>query len=336
MSLLFLNLLNMRRRLFLHSSSAAAILALTGCGGGGGGATDGAASPGGSTPGNLGAGPVAPQPAPEKGNPGHLPEKVLACYYTAWDTRTYKISDIPSDFNVIYLFHAKPQGTPVNGNWNNVGNGSFFFEFYDDVPAAQVQACRSRGQKVILTVGGAAAGFNFDNRTKSTNFIASFQVMYDRLGGVDGCDFNNFEANIGSSPTEMVWIASRLKALYGDSFAITAPPQPNSPEDRAMLRAMASAGVLDWAGPQYYDWSGFNEPGFISRRTDDWVNDLGADKVVVGLAANYSNGPSLQDCIREWDSVKAKHPSIRGMFCWSAQFNLQGGNTWGSTMKARL
>jgi len=45
----------------------------------------------------------------------------------------------------------------MNGNWNNVGNGAFEFEFYADVTAAQVQACRTRGQLVILTVGGAQA-----------------------------------------------------------------------------------------------------------------------------------------------------------------------------------
>ncbi len=265
-----------------------------------------------------------------------LPAQVLACYYTGWDTGTYRITDVPADFNVVYLFHAKPRGTPVNGNWNNVGDGAFEFEYFDAVPAAEVQACRARGQKVILTVGGAAAGFNFDARAKSAEFVASFHAMQERLGGVDGCDFNNFEANIGSSPQEMVWIAAQLKARYGSGFAITAPPQPNSPEDRALLRAMAGAGVLDWAGPQYYDWSGFNDAGFISRRTDDWVADLGADKVLLGLAANYGNGPSLADCLREWDAVRARHPGIRGAFCWSAQLNLAGGNVWGANMKARM
>ncbi|KQT11193.1 hypothetical protein ASG30_04730 [Ramlibacter sp. Leaf400] len=261
---------------------------------------------------------------------------MLACYYTAWDTGTYKIDAVPVDFNVIYLFHAKPNGNPVNGSWNNVGDGSFKFEHYAEVTSAQVQRCRNRGQRVILTVGGAQAGFNFNTRQKSQNFVASFQDMYNRLGGLDGCDFNNFEANIGSSPAEMVWISQQLKAIYGPDFAITAPPQPNSLEDRAMLRAMSDAGVLTWAAPQYYDWSGFNAVGFISNRTNDWVYDLGADKVMLGLAANYANGPSLQDCIREWDVVKARHPGVRGMFCWSAQLNLSGGNTWGRTMVARL
>ena len=264
------------------------------------------------------------------------PARILGCYYTGWDTGSYRITDVPTDFNVIYLFHAKPRGTPANGNWNNVGDGGFNFEFHEQVPAGQVQACRARGQRVILTVGGAQAGFNFDSRDKSTRFVESFHAMHGALGGVDGCDFNNFEANIGSSPQEMVWIATQLKARYGNDFAITAPPQPNSAEDRAMLKAMSDAGMLDWAGPQYYDWSGFSEAGFISRRTDDWVRDLGAGKVLLGLTANYGNGPNLEDCLREWDAVRAKYPDIRGAFCWSAQLNLAGGNVWGANMKARM
>ena len=61
-----------------------------------------------------------------------------------------------------------------------------------------------------------------------------------------------------------------------------------------------------------------------------------ASKVVVGLGGSYANGPSLSDCTREWDRIKAAHPTIRGMFCWSAQTNLSADNVWGSTMKARL
>jgi chitinase len=319
----------MKRRLFL-SGSAAAALTLVGCGGGGGGSTAADAGAGAGASGNLAT-------ASTLGTTGAaFPDKILGCYYTAFDTQGLRLTDIPSDFNVIYLFHAKPAAHVTNGNWNNQGDGSFEFQHYADIPVADIQACRARGQKVILTVGGANAGYNFDNRAKSQNFVNSFKVMHDRLGGVDGCDFNNFEANIGSSPAEMIWISQQLKAMFGQGFAITAPPQPNSPEDRAMLKAMSDAGVLTWAAPQYYDWSGFNAAGFVANRTNDWVADLGAEKVVLGLSANYHNGPSLQDCIREWNAVKAAHPSIRGAFCWNAQLNIQGTNAWGSAMKAIL
>ena len=337
----------MQRRLFLQSSSAAAVLALTGCGGGGGGADLGtaavAADPQSVTPARAPAQEVAvTQPAAVAASSA-LPAKILACYYTTWDTGTYKLSDVPSEFNVIYLFHAKPQGTPVNGSYNNVGDGSFFFEHYDAIPAEMVQTVRQRGQRVILTVGGAQAGFAFDNRSKSENFLASVKTMYTRLGGFDGIDFNNYEATIVSAAnvvavtTELVWISQQLKATYGSDFAITSPPQPNDPLQQTMMAALARFGVLDYAGPQYYDWSGFNAPGFISKRTDTWVDVLGdAKKAVVGMSANYSNGPSMDDCLREWDALVKKHPDIRGAFCWSAQTQLAGGNAWAKEMKKRL
>lgn len=290
---------------------------------------------------------------------GTFPAKVLGCYYTGWATGTYKITDVPMDFNVIYLFHCKPNGTPVNGNYNNVGNGSFFFEFYDQVPAAAIQQCRNRGQKVILTLGGAAAGFTFDTRTKSDNLLASLRTpttgIIARLGGVDGIDFNNFEAgllnagNFAAVRTEMIYIAQQLRITYGNDFAITAPPGAintggtpvngigmSSSYDLDLMGALADAGVLTYAAPQYYDWSFYNQPGSISGINQQWAARLGATRTVLGLSANYSNGPSLADCIREWDAVKAAHPSIRGMFCWNAQLNLSGGNQWGSAMKARL
>jgi len=323
----------MQRRLFL-SGSAAAALGLIGCGGGGGGA-GGTELPAGLVATNLTPNELS-RPLQQGASSSAMPTKVLSCCYATWDTGRFRLTDIPMDFNVINVFHAKPDGAPVGGSWNNVGNGSFMFEHYAEVPVSDIQTCRARGQKVLLTVGGAGAGFNFADRSQSSNFVASFREMNDRLGGFDGCEFNTFEAGIGTSAAEMIWMATQLKALYGADFAITAPPQPNSADDLALMKAMADAGVLTWASPQYYDWPGFNAPGFISNRTNDWVAALGPQRVMVGLSANYADGPSLSDCIREWDSIKAAHPELRGMFSWNAQLNLAGGNAWGSTMRSRL
>ncbi|MEJ7928886.1 hypothetical protein WG922_02775 [Ramlibacter sp. AN1015] len=347
----------MKRRLFLHAGSAAAVSTLAACGGGGGDTADQLSAPAPTVgaaqePDVLRGQDPSPTPTP---NPTEaqdvtsaptasaLPEKILGCYYTTWDTGTYKITDVPDAFNLIFLFHSKPNGAAVNGSFNNVGNGSFMFEHYSAVSAEQIQVCRRRGQRVILTVGGAHAGYAWDTRTKSHNFVESFKTMYARLGGVDGIDFNNYEAtilnqsNIGAVSTEMIWIASQLKGMYGSSFAVTSPPQPNSPEQQALMAAMAKAGVLDCAGPQFYDWSGFNAPGYIEGRMDNWVELLGGpSRALVGLSANYSNGPSMADCIREWNAVKRKYPSVRGAFCWSAQTMLAGGGGWGRTLKSML
>jgi chitinase len=323
----------MKRRLFLLSGTAAATAAaLSACGGGGGGGGVGgpASSP---ANGSLATGVATSQALAADG----LPAKILGCYYTAWDAGTYKITDVPTDFNVIYLFHCKP-----NGMGNNQGDGGVVFEHFGDITAEQVQACRKRGQKVILTVGGAGQGYAWDNREKSGKLVSSFRAIADQLGGVDGIDYNNFEGtivhegNVDTVGAEMVWAAKELKAAYGQQFAVTSPPQPNDPVQRRLMQILKDGGVLSYAGPQYYDWSGFNEPGYISNSIDVWTGLLGEDHVAIGLSANYSNGPSMDDCIREWNVVKAKHPTVRGMFCWSAQHNLQGGNAWGAQMRSML
>jgi hypothetical protein len=331
----------MNRRLFLRSGSAAAVTAaLAACGGGGGG------SAGSGGTGSMAAGsamadtatgvttaPAAPAAAQQASASG-LPSRILGCYFTGWDT-AYKITDVPSDFNVIYLFHCKPVG-------GHGGDGSFMFEFSGDVTAAQVQAVRSRGQKVILTVGGAGAGFAWDSRAKSTNFVNSFKAIVASLGGVDGIDYNNYEGSVIHNGNyavvsgEMIWISQQLKAAYGAGFAVTSPAQPNDPLQQQLMVDMQKAGVLTYAAPQYYDWSGFNAPGFISTRTGTWVGLLGEQATAVGLSAGYSDGPSLDDCIREWNVIKKNYPNVRGMFCWSAQHNLRAGNGWGSTMRGLL
>ena len=322
----------MHRRLFLQSGSAAAIGSLlAACGGGGGGGTSAVA---GSMVGGGSSGPgQAPANAPTADG---MPAKVLGCYFTAWDT-SFRITDVPTDFNVIYLFHCKP-----NGKANNAGDGSVIFEHFGDITRDQVQACRSRGQKVILTVGGAGQGYAWDNRTKSTNLVNSFRAIADQLGGIDGIDYNNYEGhivhagNVQTVGAEMVWAAQQLKAAYGQHFAVTSPPQPNDPVQRQLMQILANGGVLSYAAPQYYDWSGFNAPGFISNSIDTWTQLVGEQHLAVGLTANYHNGPSMDDCIREWNAIVAKHPGVRGMFCWSAQTNLQGGNAWGSQMRSML
>ncbi|HEV7453191.1 MAG TPA: hypothetical protein VGO16_17780 [Pseudonocardiaceae bacterium] len=346
----------MKRRLFLLSGSAsAAALALTACGGGGGGAAPSSGvdtTAAGSTIGGTSAATTPLQasiPAstgtttastttttaqPAASASGGLPSKILGCYFTGWDT-SYRITDVPTDFNVIYLFNAQNGGT-------NSGDGSWTWPFSGDVTSAQIQQVRQRGQKVILTVGGAGLGFVYTNRTQSTNCVNSIKAIVSQIGGLDGVDFNNYEAgiinsgNVTAMCNEMVWIAQQLRATYGADFAITSPAGAAGTLDENLMLALQTAGMLTYAAPQHYDWSGFNAVGYIANSVDTWSRALGASSVVVGLSANYANGPSLSDCQREWATIKAAHPNIRGMFCWSAQTNLSGGNTWGSTMKAAL
>lgn len=259
------------------------------------------------------------------------PSKVFAAYFESWTT-SMNITAVPTIFNTIYLFNAQPVD-------QTSGTFSWPFSWNSNVSPANVQVCRARGQKVILSCGGAGQAFPFTTRQQSTNFVSSFQSMATAFGGVDGCDMNNYESGVESLQSEMIWIGQQLKSIYGSSFLITSPPEPDAQYQKDLCSAMYNAGALDYAAMQFYDWVGFKDPGFISGRVNTWVTLMGAaNRVVVGLPADYSpsTSPTLAECTREWDIIEAAHPTIRGAFGWSAQTNNVGGNVWGTTMAARV
>ena len=254
-----------------------------------------------------------------------LPKRVVATYFKLW-SGTSRITSVPLHYNQIYLFHSQPVSS---------GTGAFSFNYSAAVTAAEIDECQKRGQRVVLTIGGENAGFNFSTRAQSNAFIASFKTMNDLLGGVDGCDFNNFEAFIGSSATEMVYIGKALKAFYGQNFSITCPPGPDknwAPMDFVLVKAMADAEVLDYAGPQFYDSSFLTSTEAIVRMTKDWITNIGAEKVVIGLSANYAAGPTLTTCMTAWNQLELSHPGLRGVFAWSTQDDAKASYKWGSSM----
>jgi len=259
------------------------------------------------------------------------PSKVFATYFEAYNYATLNITAVPTLFNTIYLFNAQPSGTAGAFSWPWADNSL--------VSPSNIQVCRNRGQRVILSCGGAGAAFAFTTRQQSTNFVASFQDMYAALGPLDGCDMNNYESGVQSSQTEMIWIAQQLRSIYGSGFYITTPAEPDSQYQKDLCVAMYNAGVLNYASVQLYDWAPSKDPGYISGRINTWVTLMGAaDRVVVGLPADYSPSTSatLAECIREWDIIEAAHPTIRGAYGWSAQTNYTGGSDWGTTMAARV
>ncbi len=270
--------------------------------------------------------------------PTPMPSRVLATYFKCYDP-TLALADVSLAYNTIYLFNAEPlRDAPYPG--------TFFFPYLNTITAGDVAVCRNRGQRVLLSVGGYNAGFNFTTRAESSAFVRSFQTIYQALGGLDGCDFDNFEEYTvspdppfvpASDPVEMIWIATQLRTLYGSNFSITMPPAPSHVYDQTLALAMVTAGVLNYAAPQFYDWSGFDVPtdeGFI----DAWVTLLGASHVAVGLGANYPYMGSLTvpQNVDVWMYAKSTYPTIKGLFGWSAQDDAEHGWTFGTAMAALL
>lgn len=275
---------------------------------------------------NVGASPatyVSTGESEDISGSGGAPAKVFGIYfesYHAWrPAPTPQIQDIPTQFNVIYLFNLR---------FNS--NGSARWESGSDVTNAEIQTVRARGQKVVLTLGGSGITFIYTDRAQSQALVNSLYTIIDSMGGVDGIDWNNYEggvltdSNRAAFATELIWIVGQLRARYGSNFMCTSPAA-TAPNDQWALQQLNNAGLLTYAAPQFYDWSGYSDVGRIKSQVDSWVSILGdASKVVVGFPADYLSrwdgglGPDTAVCQREWDAIKAAHPTIRGCFGWSS------------------
>jgi len=249
-----------------------------------------------------------------------MSQKVIAMYLPNWAGYQRRLQDFDPIINTIYLFHATPAG---NGNLN--------FQMFGGTFLQDARTFVASGRRLILTVGGANAGFGLHNRQESNNFIASFRRINESLGNVlSGLDWNNFEAGQLPTTEEMIFVSRTLREIYGANFRISTPPAPWRAADLDLGVAMKNAGVLangGYFGPQYYDGPGLDTEGAVMSNTERWVNAMGQESVVVGFgvanAGNYWSGAEAAQCLR---NVLARWPNIRGIYNWEANYDNANGN----------
>lgn len=264
---------------------------------------------------------------------GGLPSKVVAGYYPNWTPSPVRIKDVHAAYNVIYLFAAKPvggsPGTTGAVTFQSPGDG----RGASSNLKADIQLARTTQQrKIILSVGGAGAGMSFPNRQKSQTFVASIGEIHEQLGGIDGMDWNTFEADQAPDTEEMIWISRELKRLY-PGFLITAPPAPWNQLDQAFCKTMIEAEAMDYAAPQYYDGPNLATQSYITQSVDLWAELVGASHLVVGFGIwDATNYMSIGDAVSTWNQLEQKHPSLRGAFDWQIHTDETNGWSFASQM----
>ncbi|MBP9742627.1 MAG: hypothetical protein KBD37_04635 [Burkholderiales bacterium] len=141
-----------------------------------------------------------------------LPSGQIVGYYetwlatATWDAATYSLAKIPAYVNTIPLAFAKPDATYTSGSF--VGTGLDFTPSFSLVESS-IAIAHSKGQKVLLSVGGATYQ-NFGTATNSKmNVPALIGLVRDlHLDGIDldfepsgnGC--SNLNATSLSCPTD--------------------------------------------------------------------------------------------------------------------------------------
>lgn len=242
-----------------------------------------------------------------------LPPKVAAVYWTRWNSGL-RLTQVPTAYNVLILFAATRGGNPGDIVWGQ-----------NDI-AADIRTCMGRGQKVVLSVGGAGEGISFSSRDVSQRLVNGVVRINGELGGsqqspvLAGVDFNTFEANATPNTTEYLWMAKELKRIFGSDFAITSPPAPWNEADKAFCKEMIAQGAMDYAGPQFYDGPGLSDPNYIISVTKAWITQVAggdASKIIVGFGiADAPNYSSVDQIKTAWNAIKQAFPTIRGVFLW--------------------
>jgi hypothetical protein len=267
---------------------------------------------GGTTPPT--ATPIAPTATPLPPVSG----KVVGGYWPFWPDSPVRIRDVHPGYNLIYLFSARPvggsPGTTGAVYWSTPGDGRGAATNLK----SDIQYARSvQGRKIILSVGGAGWGMSFPDHTHSINFVNSIADIYTQLGGIDGLDWNTFEADQQPDLEEMAWISLELKRRY-PGFLITAPPAPWNSRDKLFCQEMVRRGAMDYAAPQYYDGPNLANPDYVVSSITEWVGLVGAEHLVVGFGVNpgVTNYMTIEQAVSTWNRVEANYPNIHGGFVW--------------------
>ncbi len=167
------------------------------------------------------------------GNPG-IPSRVLVGYWHNFDNGSgfIKLRDVSTDWDIVNLAF----GEPVAGSTSRIG-------FTPDVRTsiaevqADVQVLKSRGKKVLLSVGGANGHVELRNATERQEFVDSVTGII-RQYGLDGLDVDfegqSVHVDRGDSditnPTTPV-IVNLIAALrqirnnVGTGFVLTMAPE---------------------------------------------------------------------------------------------------------------
>ena len=282
-----------------------------------------------------------------------LPVNPFASYWPFWNP-VRRLVDFPTTFNLIWLFRGRPVGgTPGTTGAVEFNTGA---EAYPaSVSAfmnADIATCRARGQKILLSVGGANNQITINTQARADAFVASIKTINVQLGGsgttaaIDGIDWNNFEgASVSGSGTWMTYAGQQLKAYYGSDFLITAPPAAfdltsggQGGSDRLLLATMYAGGALDWMCPQFYD--GINSTAEVRSALDFYntavtVNGASVQipRSLIGIGfglrtTTWDNAGYwyIADAITTWNSMVSESKAPKGTFNWA--FHLDPTNTF--------
>ncbi len=291
------------------------------------------------------------------GNGAGLPKHAVTGYWQNFNNgaAVQKISDVPSQYDIIAVAFADATGTPgaVSFTLDSAGlNGYAVDQFKADIKAKQ-----AAGKKVIISVGGETGTVSVSDSASATNFADSVHSLMQTYG-FDGVDI---DLENGLNATYMTQALRALSAKAGPSLIITMAPQTldmQSTSSGYFQTALNVKDILTVVNTQYYNSGSMLgcDGKVYSQGTVDFLTALACIQLEGGLAPSQVGlgvpastrgagsgyvDPSVVnnalDCLAKATNCGSftpskTYPDLRGAMTWSTNWDATAGNAWSNAV----
>jgi chitinase len=298
------------------------------------------------------------------GGSSGLPAHILMGYWQDFTNGAdnLTLADVPTSYNLVAVAFGTATDTPgqvafsLDSTLASDLGGYTQQQFIDDI-----QTLQSRGQKVILSVGGANGTISVDDAASASAFASSVYSLIQEYGfnGVD-IDLEN-----GVDPTYMASALEQLESDVGSSLIITLAPQTVDTQttgDDYFQLALDIQPILTMINTQYYNSGTMNgcDGNVYAEGTENFITALACtelegglspSQVGLGLPASTSAAgsgyvdPSVVndalDCLASGQNCGSfvpptTWPGIRGVMTWDINWDASNGYNFADTVAPYL
>ncbi|MFJ8939145.1 chitinase [Streptomyces sp. NPDC102365] len=291
------------------------------------------------------------------GNGGNLPKHAVTGYWQNFNNgaAVQKISDVPSQYDIIAVSFADATSTPgaVTFNLDSAGLGGYTVDQFK----ADVQAKKAAGKKVIISIGGERGTVAVNDSASATNFANSVYSLMQTYG-FDGVDI---DLENGLNATYMTQALRSLSSKAGSSLIITMAPQTidmQSTSNTYFQTALNIKDILTVVNMQYYNSGSMLgcDGKVYSQGSVDFLTALACIQLEGGLAPSQVGlgvpastrgagsgyvSPSIVnnalDCLAKGTNCGSfkpsrTYPDLRGAMTWSTNWDATAGNAWSNAV----
>jgi chitinase len=294
-----------------------------------------------------------------------LPAHILMGYWQDFTNgaENMTLADVPSSYNLVAVAFGTATATPgqvafsLDPTLASDLGGYTQAQFISDIHTLQ-----SRGQKVILSVGGEDGTISVDDAASASEFASSMYSLIQQYGfnGVD-IDLEN-----GVDPAYMASALEQLESDVGSSLIITLAPQTVDTQttgDDYFQLALDIKSILTMINTQYYNSGTMNgcDGNVYAEGTENFITALACtelegglspSQVGIGLPASSSAAPDggyvspsvvndALDCLASGQDCgsfvpPATWPGIRGVMTWDINWDASNGYDFADTVAPYL